>query len=368
MSKLFFAIFLFSSLFSEIENKTLIYDNEIEKRVGQMIITGFRGVEVDDYITSLILDLKVGGVVLFDYDVPSRSFARNIINESQLKKLTLKMQSLSDVPLFISVDCEGGAVNRLKHEYGFYFIPSPEKMCSDAEDIRNYSSLLSSQLHELGFNMNFAPVVDINVNPKNPIIGKLERSFSEDPEKVINCSKIFIESQSNNNIISVLKHFPGHGSSFLDSHTDIVDVTESYKEEELLPYQEIIKEDLIDAIMTGHIINKKIDSVFPASLSSLFIKDLLRDNLKFKGLIITDDIQMSAVSNKYSLKELVILAINAGNDIILVGNNFNEYNENLPYDIKNIIISAVKSGEISTERIIESSNKIYSIKEKWLKK
>ena len=176
----FAAVFLF---FNNAGNNLQTYDNaendeELKNKIGQMIMIGFRGTEAadDSYIANVIKNLKIGGVVLFDYDAPSKSFSRNIINPKQTKKLIFDLQSFSSVPLFVAVDAEGGNVNRLKKEYGFSNILSAEEMGRRGIDTTiGESGKLASELKELGFNMNFAPVVDINVNPGNPVIGALGR-------------------------------------------------------------------------------------------------------------------------------------------------------------------------------------------------
>jgi beta-N-acetylhexosaminidase len=201
-------------------------DQDLKNKIGQMLLIGFRGIDVKENseIFNIIKDVKVGGVVLFDYDIPSNSFPRNIVDYNQTKKLVEDLQKYSETSLFIAVDAEGGKVNRLKPEYGFYNIVSAKEM-ADKNMTDEQSKKVAEQLSKLGFNMNLVPVVDININTKNPITGGLGRSFSVNEQIVTDSAEIFIKNHIEKNIITVEKHFPGHGSSKSDSHLGLVDVT-----------------------------------------------------------------------------------------------------------------------------------------------
>ncbi|MDD3292578.1 MAG: glycoside hydrolase family 3 N-terminal domain-containing protein [Candidatus Pacebacteria bacterium] len=353
----------------QIENGALT-DEQLKEKIGQMLMVGFRGIEApeDYYIYNVIKDVKVGSVILSDYDVPSKSFPRNIINPEQTKKLISNLQRYTDTPLFVAVDVEGGMVNRLKEKYGFSSIISAEKMGDDKtlETVNEESIKLAKELRDLGFNLNLAPVVDVNINPNNPIIGILGRSFSSSPEIVINNARIFIQNHIDKDIITVEKHFPGHGSSTKDSHLGLVDITNTYnKEKELIPYQKLNDEGLLNMVMTAHIINRNIDKDYPATLSKIFLQDILRDQIGFEGVIISDDIQMSAISDMYGFEEAIIMAVNAGCDIINVYNNSTEYDETAIYKARDAIFNAVKEDRIKEEKIIESYNRILNLKKKF---
>jgi len=345
-------------------------DEELKERIGQMIMIGFRGTEAtnDSDIIKIIRDVKVGGVILSDYDVPSKSRPRNILNFKQTKDLITDLQEASKTPLFVSVDVEGGNVNRLKSSYGFLDVDSPQKMGKDKtlETVKRESTKIAVELKSLGFNMNLAPVVDLNINPDNSIIGTLGRSFSSDKNEVVDQSRIFIKNHLKNDIIPVAKHFPGHGSSTNDSHLGIVDVTNTYKEDELYPYEQLNEEGLLDAVMTAHVMNKNVDSEYPATLSSKFLEDILRKDVGFKGIIISDDIQMGAISGNYSFNGSVIMAVNAGCDIINVYNNSAlGYDKDLAYKVRDIIFNAVKDGTIKEGRVTEAYNRIINLKKKF---
>ena len=345
-------------------------EEELKREIGQMIIVGFRGTEAgaDSSIRRVIREVKVGGVILFDIDVPSgRTFPRNIVDPTQTKELVTELKKDSQTPLFVSVDAEGGKVNRLKSKYGFSEIPGASEV-GDKNDIaytRSVADELASELAGLGFNMDFAPVVDVNVNPENPVIGYLERSFSDDPEKVYEHASSFIGGLHDDNIIPAIKHFPGHGSSTSDSHLGMVDVTNTYKQEELVPYQKLIENGYSDMVMTAHIIDRNIDPEYPATLSPLFIKNILKEKLGFKGVVVSDDMQMGAIVDNYGFEEAIIKAVNAGCDMLILSNNGKTYDEKAPYDAVDIIYKAVKRGEISEQQINDSYDKIQGLKDKY---
>jgi len=347
----------------------VLKDNQnLEKKVAQMLLIGFRGTQVnqDSYIYKVLKDMDIGGVVLFDYDVPSQSYPRNIISPEQTKKLISDLQAQAQTPLFVAVDAEGGRINRLKEKYGFIQIPSAQEIGKSHPQNAEFTyHMLSCELAYLGFNLNLAPVVDLNLNPKNPVIGSLERSFSKDPQTVIDFALAFINAHDKNGVISALKHFPGHGSSAHDSHLGIVDVTDTYQNCELNPYSELIKRGKAQMIMTAHIMNSKVDPDYPATLSPNFLNKILRKKLNFKGVIISDDMQMGAIQENYGFSEALIRAVNAGCNILTLSNNARIYDEEAIYKALDIIIHAVKSGKISMDKINNSYRKIIDLKTKY---
>lgn len=364
----FLLVFSFKEdLVYEYQEEEIYQEDELKERIGQMIMMGFRGTEIseDSHIVKAVENLNIGGVILFDLDVPSKSFPRNILNPEQTEKLISDLQSYPLIPLFIAVDAEGGEINRLKSEYGFSDFLSPEELgkTKDYEVTKKEALSLSKELKEIGFNMNFAPVVDLNINPDNPIIGSLGRSFSSDPQEVALHAQSFIEAHNQNNIITVVKHFPGHGSSLGDTHLAMVDVTETYREEELIPYEILQEKGLLNVVMTAHIFNKEIDKDYPATLSPDFLEDILRKGVGFEGIIISDDLQMKAITDYYDLEEVIVRTINSGCDILLFSNNSpSGYDEELPFKVQKVIYQAVKDGRVSQERIVEASNRIYNLK------
>ena len=338
----------------------------LEKKIAQMLMIGFDGYRIDKnhQVAEAVSKYNLGGVVLFDLEQKDYQL-KNIKSPKQVQKLIKDLQSISKQQLLIGIDYEGGQVNRLKKEYGF-----PQTYChkyfgdlNDGAFTYEQSAVMASTLSELGINLNFAPVVDLNRNPKNPIIAKKERSFSQNPEVVISHAGQFIKAHAESGILACIKHFPGHGSSTSDSHLGFVDVTQTWSDIELLPYKKLISEDNVDCIMTAHVFCRNIDPSYPATLSRVFIDEILRRELGFKGVIISDDLNMRAISDNYSLEESLLLAINAGVDILLISYN-EDYKEKLFVNLIAIIKSMVKEGSVPEERINKSYNRIRSLKNK----
>jgi len=213
-------------------------------------------------------------------------------------------------------------------------------------------------LQDMGINLNFAPVVDLARNPKNRVILGLERSYGSDAKHVAQYGEIVIQEQRKKGIISVLKHFPGHGSSLGDSHQGFVDISNTWSKEELLPYKMLIEKDTADMIMTAHVFNSHLDAKYPATLSYNINTKLLRQKLGFGGIIVSDDMQMKAIAAHYSLKDAVTLAINSGVDILLFGN---QLSYNSTKEIVETIYMQVKNGSIPLKRIIEANEKIANL-------
>jgi beta-N-acetylhexosaminidase len=214
---------------------------------------------------------------------------------------------------------------------------------------------LAEVLAQNGINCDFAPVVDLAVNPKNEVIFKLKRSYGSDPKVVVMHAEIFMDRLKKRGILSVLKHFPGHGSSMGDSHKGFVDITDTWSEVELEPYKELIKKGSVDMIMTAHVFNKKLDERYPATLSHKINTDLLREKLDFDGVIISDDMQMKAISKHYNLKQSVTLSINSGVDILLFANQLAKQDTD---ELVETILKQVKNGSIPFERIKKSNERI----------
>jgi beta-N-acetylhexosaminidase len=348
-------------------SQTGLSDN-LDAKIGQMLLVGFRGLEISSETNSIIQDIQklhIGGVILYDYDVAENKPVRNIKSPEQVKKLIQNLQKYSEIPLFIGIDYEGGIVNRLPQKYGFPTTVSHQHLGkkNDSSLTELYATLMAQTLSELGINLNFAPVVDVNKNPNNPIIAKKERSFSDDPLIVTKHAQAFIKAHHKENVICVLKHFPGHGSAKADSHLGMVDVSNTWSSMELIPYQQLIKAGQVEAIMTGHIFNKSIDSKMPATLSKSTITGLLRQKLKFNGVVISDNIQMKAISNNYGLETAIKKTIEAGVDIIMIGNNTEHFEPNLAKRVTLIIKKLIQKGKLSEARINESYQRIMKLKQ-----
>ncbi|MCG2690386.1 glycoside hydrolase family 3 [Candidatus Parcubacteria bacterium] len=339
----------------------------LKEKIGQMIMVGFGGMTLADnpILQKQIEEGSVGGVILFDYDLLNKKYQRNIQSKSQLKKLTTDLQSIASTTLFIAIDEEGGMVERLKESTGFKKDISAERMAQEGQKFVFQSGLqIGQELKEVGINMNFAPVVDVNLNPNNPIIGKLGRSFSTSSKEVALMAEQFILGQSQAGVISVVKHFPGHGSSLGDSHLGLVDISLTYKQEELVPYYHLQSKGLLKAVMTAHLVNKNIDPTLPATLSPLFLEDVLREQVGFAGLIVSDDLQMKAVTSRYGFEEAIVSAILAGCNLLVFSNNSGvTYDNEIAQKAVEVIFQAIKEGKIPREKIDTSFRLISTLKE-----
>lgn len=220
--------------------------------------------------------------------------------------------------------------------------------------------MLGKQLATFGFNLNFAPVLDVNSNPNNPVIS--HRAISHDPTIVAALGIQMMKGIQSENIIPVIKHFPGHGDTSVDSHLALPMVNKSIKEldqVELLPFKKAIEENA-DVVMIAHILLPQIDKQYPASISKTIITELLREKLGFNGVVITDDMTMKAITNHYSLQEAALLSVKAGNDMILIA-----HDEDKIFSIIDELVTSVQRGEISEQRINESVMRILKLKEKY---
>ncbi|MBI4620307.1 MAG: beta-N-acetylhexosaminidase [Desulfobacterales bacterium] len=348
----------------------------IKDRVGQMFMIGFDGCKVSKDLRDMVQLYQIGGVILF---------SRNYKDPIQLANLCNDLQSLSpDTPLFISIDQEGGRVSRLKEPFtqfppagilGQIFekelgeIKKEGKSCTEfsygkyktVELVRNLGRILARELRSVGINMDLAPVLDVNTNPDNPVIG--DRSFGAHPFVVSTLGNAFIKGLQENGVIATGKHFPGHGDTELDSHKQLPVVKHNIKRlegVELKPFIEAIGRGL-EAIMTAHVIYPAWDISMPATLSERILKGLLRKKLGFKGLIISDDMEMGAIAQNYPIGEATVNAINAGVDVILIGNNIKKQKKAIQSTL-----DAIDEGKLPEARIEESIKRIIKVKNKYL--
>jgi len=327
-----------------------------------MILTGYPGPELDSTLLQEIRDGKVGSILLFEKNVPKTPTAFY-----QLKKVLWTYQKAAPVPLLITIDQEGGRVNRLKDKYGF-----PKSITAQAsgraknlDSVRFNAESIASNLAGLGFNVNFAPDVDIAVNPANPVIVKPGRSFSANADSVTLLAKEYIIPHRRFGVITVLKHFPGHGSSADDTHFGVADVTKTWSEVELKPYKDLLASGYVDAIMSAHIVNKNLDPRgYPGTLSDRILDSLLRKTLGYNGVVFSDDMQMHAISKQYGLEESIKLAINAGIDVLCFSNNIQNTETRNVEVVHAAIRKMVENGDIKKERIDQSYHRIMRLKSK----
>jgi beta-N-acetylhexosaminidase len=340
----------------------------LDTEIGQMILVGFRGVRAlpESQIVHDIKKDKIGGVVLFSVDVPTHSRPRNIKSPEQVKRLSRLLQSYSKIPLFIAVDEEGGKVARLNPSNGFKPTVSEQYLgtLNNPDTTRFYAHRYASELHNAGINVDLAPVVDLNINPNNPAIGALHRSFSADPKIVINNAKIEINEFKKLNVIAAIKHFPGLGSAHGNPDNGFVNVTQSWQRKELKPYISLIDSGYNGMIMATTVFNARLDPNYPAMLSKPTITGLLRDSLGFHGVVISDDIQAGAVRQKYDFKTAIKLCINAGIDVLTFANNNAAFDPKIADKAFQTIKNLVKEGKISKQRIHQSYQRIMKLKKR----
>ncbi len=344
-----------------------LYADSLYKMAGAMLIVGFEGDQVTPK-SQICKDIKrynLAGVILFEKNPTNPKGTKNILSPKQLSTLTKNLQNCSsDKKLLIAIDEEGGVVQRLKKRYGFY--GSYPRASVVAQKGTKYAakiySKMAKELSLVGINYNLAPVVDLAINPKNKIIVGYGRSFGKDPNIVAKYANIFIDNMHKRGIVTSLKHFPGHGSSIGDTHKGFVDVTKEWSSIEIEPYRLLLKQNSIDSVMVAHIFNKNLDAKYPASLSKNIIDNLLRKELGYSGVVITDDLQMGAITKHYNIKDTIRLAIKAGNDILLFGNQLDPKKVYSPQMLVDTIVSLVKEGTISIDRLKESKERIEKLK------
>lgn len=340
----------------------------LPEKIGQMLLVGFRGYEIKpgDPVVRDAAERNLGGVIFFDQEMADTNLqGRNVESPAQLKSLVDSLNDFARTPLFVSIDQEGGRVNRLKAAYGFPETLSHEELGrkNDLAFTFQHAELIAKTLAELGINLNLAPVVDLDANPDNPIIKGKKRSFHSDPEIVAQHAIEFARAHRQRGVLICPKHFPGHGSATGDTHLGLVDVTKTWNARELIPFQRMIEASLCDVIMTAHVFNANLDPERPATLSKKILHGILRDKLGYNGLIISDDMEMRAISGHYGLETAIQLGIEAGLDLLCFGNNMN-YDANIGEKVIGIILRLVESGKVSETRIDESFARIMQLKSK----
>ena len=339
--------------------------SNISKLIGQMIMVGIKGHDREAAYNFFERNHQyhVGGIILYDEDITTNPPSlHNIRSQQQLSSFTNHLQEFSSNPLLIGIDQEGGKVNRLKEVYGFPKTVSWSKL-GDINDLKKTeieSNGIARSLNQCGINLNFSPVLDLDLS-KNNIISQKDRAISSDPKIVYKHAKVLMKSHQDHGIIPVGKHFPGQGSSLGDTHQDWVDVSNTWSELELWPYNKLIQSNSISALMTSHLYNKNLDNQYPATLSKEIINNLLRTKMNFKGVVISDDPQMKAISRRYNLEKVIELMICAGVDIFCFGNNL-VYDQNIVKKIHQAVLRLLKNRKINISMLEKSNERIMKLK------
>lgn len=326
----------------------------LEEKIGQMLLVGIDGTELDTQAKRMIAEDKVGGIILYKDNISNLKGMVSLIND--LKKSNAE----NPVPLFMSVDQEGGKVSRMPDEYAA--IPSNGSVgaANNSSAAGTMGKLLARELLSAGFNMDFAPVLDINSNPDNPVIG--DRSFGNTADLVSRLGIAEMKGIASEGVVPVVKHFPGHGDTSVDSHLELPVVNKTAAELAKLewqPFEAAIQENA-DAVMVAHILFPELDADKPASLSRAIIGDLLREEMGFQGVVITDDLTMGAITGHYTLAAAAVDTVQAGSDILLVAHEYG--NEQA---VRKALLDSVKSGILEESRIDESVYRILALKDKY---
>lgn len=333
----------------------------LRELIAGMIVVGFRGMTVATAgpVVDSIRHDRLGGVILFNRDQATGGL-RNIKSPTQLKALTAGLQAAAGSRrLIVGIDQEGGQVVRLNPTNGYPTMASEASIgaANDATVTLKWGRVIAKALADSHINLNFAPVVDLNVNPTNPAIGALDRSFSANPAIVTKLSRIEIGAHHDAGVATTLKHFPGLGSATVNTDFGVSDVTRTWSRTELEPYRSLIASGDVDVIMAGHLVNRNLDAHYPASLSNAIVTGLLRGELGWDGVVVTDSLGAAAITSKFGASEAVALAIEAGNDILLYANQ-GTFDPDLASHTIAIVEKHVASGRISRERLEASRARI----------
>ncbi|PFO01260.1 beta-N-acetylhexosaminidase [Bacillus sp. AFS076308] len=350
------------SVYTQVHNQSdqqksideIISEMSLDEKIGQMMIAGISGTKMDTQTKNLITNYKVGGMIFYQDNLVNPEQTVQLLNEIKTENVHNRL------PLFLSVDQEGGRVIRLPG--GLFNFPTNKEIgvINNSQFSYKVGTILGKELNGFGFNLDFAPVLDVNSNPKNPIIG--DRSFGNNPDVVSKLGIQTIKGIQSQNIIATIKHFPGHGDTSVDSHLELPIVYKNLtelKQLELIPFERAI-DNGADTVMVAHILLPKLDAHYPASMSKVIITDILRKQLAFGGVVITDDMTMKAITDHYKMGAAAVDSINAGSDIILVAHDYNKIIEAITS-----IKVAVQKGEISEQRINDSVRRIIMLKKKY---
>lgn len=326
----------------------------IDEKIGQMVIVGLKGTSMQARALKMIESYHIGGFILYKENIADANQTMTLLN--QLKAANI----YNAAPLWLSIDQEGGKVSRMPDE--FIELPKAQEvgMVNQRSYTRQIGLALGKEVRSLGFNMDFSPVLDINSNPNNPVIG--DRSFGSDTQTVVRHGIETMKAIQSEQVAAVVKHFPGHGATSVDSHLDLPVVHKTLKELqsfELLPFEEAIKQGA-DAIMIAHLLIPQFDKQYPASMSRKIITNLLRENLKFDGVVITDDMTMGGIIKHYDIGEAAIKSVQAGSDILLVGHDYDKQ-----VSVLQALKNSMDNGILTEETLDQSVYRILRLKEKY---
>ncbi len=330
-----------------------------DSMIGDMLVLGFSGSASDaqgaQNLAAHVTNGKVGGVCFLGHNARSRagveSLAR-LFNAAGHRSKAL-----------VAIDQEGGAVQRLSARIGYHAIPAAQAVAArngpDAAKV--IYAQMARDMKAAGFNLNLAPVVDLGFEPKNPIVAHYGRAFGEDGATVASYAGAFVAGHRESGVLTALKHFPGHGSTLTDSHERPVDLTPTWREDEIEPYRRLAQNGLVDIVMSGHLKHDRLTGGEPATLSSKAVEGWLRRDIGYKGAVMTDDLDMAAIRSNYALSDAIVRAVAAGNDLILLSNS-REPDPDLPLTAIAAIREGVMKGRIPAVRIEAAAQRIAALK------
>lgn len=334
-------------------------------RIADLLLVGFTGTQVagNEEVRRLVCDVKVGGLLLFERYTSGQP--RNMVSPEQVSALTRDLQALAarcaGRPLFIAVDAEGGRVMRLSPRLGYPPTLSAREVGErdDPAFTEAEARRMGLMLREAGINWNLAPVVDVAVNPSNPAVVALGRTYSADPARVSAHARAFVQGMHEAGVLTALKHFPGHGSSRSDSHQGFTDVSDTaLLSVELRPYRALIAAGMADSVMTAHVFNRGLDPWDPATLSRFTVRRVLRGWLHYDGVAVSDDLLMGAIAQHYGLEDAAVLALGAGVDVLLISQNTGRVDDRAAERVVAAITRAIAEGKLSETAVTAAVHRV----------
>ena len=335
---------------------------ELNPRLGELLLVGFHGTALQDNadLDRLLCETRVAGVILF---------ARNIVDAAQTARLTrdltARARACTGRPLLVAVDAEGGQVMRLGPAAGWTATLSHQELgqAGDLAQTELEARRIGGMLREAGINWNLAPVIDVGYNPANPVIVGVGRSFGANPKLVAAQARAYIAGMHAAGILTAVKHFPGHGSSVDDSHAGFVDVTDTARPDvELIPYRLLLAEGVVDAVMTAHVFNRHLDAWVPATLSRPTIDGVLRSELGWRGVVVSDDMRMGAIEQHYGAGDAAVRALRAGVDLILIADDRLPGDRSASAETLEAIRRALRRGRLPAGQVDEALARIAALR------
>ena len=335
---------------------------ELNPRLGELLLVGFHGTTLQDNaaLDRLLCETRVAGVILF---------ARNIVDAAQTARLTrdltARARACTGRPLLVAVDAEGGQVMRLGPAAGWTATLSHQDLgqAGDLAQTELEARRIGGMLRDAGINWNLAPVIDVGYNPANPVIVGVGRSFGANPKLVAAQARAYIAGMHAAGILTAVKHFPGHGSSVDDSHAGFVDVTDTARPDvELVPYRLLLAEGVVDAVMTAHVYNRHLDAWVPATLSRPTIDGVLRSELGWRGVVVSDDMRMGAIEQHYGAGDAAVRALRAGVDLILIADDRLPGDRSASAETLEAIRRALRRGRLPAGQVDEALARIAALR------